>query len=87
MEPFDASTALEGYDIRGVEAYSLAGGLLRPTLSEGIEHGPVAFVPTGEHALDEVTEKVRAYLEAAGLRLEESGDYLLDAANACARLE
>jgi hypothetical protein len=82
VEPADAPTAVEGYDIEETAAYSLSGERLELRLDNGEPSGPVSVVATGDVALDELLAAVQRYADRGNLPCESTGDLLIDVANA-----
>lgn len=76
---------MEAIDVSAGEypdAYSLSGERIRVSVDGEPETGKVVYLPTGEIALHELESRVRRYVEETRLRLEHTGDLLIDVANA-----
>lgn len=82
VEPADAPTTVEGYDIEETAAYSLSGERLNLRLDSGEQSGPVSVVATCDVAHDELLAAVQRYADRGNLQLETTGDLLIDVANA-----
>ena len=80
-------SGMEAIDVSDGEypaAYSLSGDRIRIEVRGHPQTGDVVFVATGENALGELEARVRAYAERVGLSTEDTGDLLIDVANALA---
>ena len=75
---------MEAIDVSAGEypdVYALSGERIRVELEGHPDSGTIRYVPTGEAAEDELTARLREYVDRVGLDLEDTGDFVIDVAN------